>query len=131
MQVIRRNGIWVIIFAALCAAGALSGLLLREKTSHGDKIAQIKQGNIVVRTLNLSTLLEPYEFEVTDGNGGYNKIRAEHNRIAVVEANCPDKICVKQGTMQAGYAPIVCLPHKLSIVMVSCEGEPDAVTGGK
>ena len=37
------------------------------------------------------------------------------NEIAVIDANCNDKICINQGYISNTIAPIVCLPHKIII----------------
>ncbi len=42
-------------------------------------------------------------------------IRIEQDTIAVITADCPDKICVKTGTISKPGEIIACLPHKLII----------------
>ena len=44
------------------------------------------------------------------------------------EADCPDRLCVKQGEITNGIYPIVCLPHRLTVRIVENSGI-DAVTG--
>ena len=58
---------------------------------------------------------------------GNNSIQVEDGKIRVLDADCPDKVCVRSGWRTAGGAPIVCLPHKLVIKMES-NGEVDAVS---
>lgn len=58
---------------------------------------------------------------------GNNMIQVEDGKIRVIDADCPDKVCVNTGWRTAGGAPIVCLPHKLVIKMES-NGEVDAVS---
>lgn len=118
---------WIMIFTVICAI-CIGIYFIQPK---GGVTAQIKQGNNVIKTINLSEVSEPYEIEVTDEHGGYNKIRIEHGRIAVIDADCPDKICVHQGYIENGAVPIVCLPHKLSITIIGAKDDTDAVTGGR
>ena len=48
--------------------------------------------------------------------GGYNIVEiGEGNTIRISEADCPDKTCIKTGTLKSEGVPIVCLPHKLVI----------------
>lgn len=49
---------------------------------------------------------------------GYNKVLVENGNIRVLEADCPDKICVKKGFINKdmdNMDMIVCAPHKLCI----------------
>ena len=64
-----------------------------------------------------------------DGAGGSNTILVEQGRIRVIEANCPDQVCVDQGWISNGTVPIVCLPHKLMIQIVGGGEALDAATG--
>ncbi len=124
----KSNIKWISIFAALCALCAIIWIA-RGKSGEEAVIAQIRQGDNVIRTINLSEVSEAYEFDVTDKSGGRNTIRAEHGRIAVIDADCPDRICVNQGYIDNGAVPIVCLPHKLSIIITAQKEETDAVAG--
>lgn len=93
--------------------------------------AEIKQDGKVIRTIDLTNTNEPYEFTVESNDGGHNTIRVENGRIAVIDADCDDKICVQQGYVSDASHPIVCLPHKLSITVTGNDGEYDAVVGGQ
>lgn len=46
----------------------------------------------------------------------------DENGICVKESDCPDKICVKTGSIDQKYASAVCLPNK---VTVTVEGAAD------
>ncbi len=57
---------------------------------------------------------------------GYNLIIIRDGSVWVMEADCPDQICVHQGLVNAVNIgaramgnTIVCLPHRLSITLVS------------
>ena len=125
----KSNIKWIVIFALLCVVCAVIWIL-RGNGTQNSAVAQIKQGNDVIKAIDLSTVNEPYEFEITDGNGGRNTVRVERGRICVIDADCPDKICVNQGYISNSSVPIVCLPHKLSITITDKNEEIDAVAGG-
>lgn len=125
----NKNIKWIIIFTVFCAVCV--GIIFWQNNVKSGVIAQIKQGDKVIRTVDLSKVNEPYEEKITDGHGGYNIIRIENGRIAIIESNCPDKICVNQGYIDNGAVPIVCLPHKLSVTIIDGEKDIDAVAGGK
>lgn len=46
---------------------------------------------------------------------GYNLIEIGNERVRVVEADCPDKLDVKQGYISQPNELIVCLPNRLVI----------------
>ena len=54
---------------------------------------------------------------------GTNVVLLENGRISIVQADCPDKLCVEQGAITTGGVPIVCLPHKLYINITDDSGE--------
>lgn len=122
-----KNLKWALIFLLLTVICLL--VILLHANSSGGKTARILLDGEVIRTVNLKNVSEPYEFTVTNENGGYNTIRVENGKIAVTEASCPDKICVHQGFIENGSVPIVCLPNKLSVV-ITADDKTDAVTGG-
>ena len=124
----KKNIKWIIVFTVFCAV-CLGVMLLQNNLKIGT-IAQIKQGDTVIKTIDLSKVKTPYEEKIEDGNGGYNIIRIENGRIAVIEADCPDKVCVGQGYIENGAVPIVCLPHKLSVTIINSYENVDAVVGG-
>ncbi|MBQ9927720.1 MAG: NusG domain II-containing protein [Lachnospiraceae bacterium] len=61
--------------------------------------------------------------------GGYNLILVSEGEVSVTDADCPDKLCVKQRAVSKNGESIICLPHKL-VVQISSkeESDLDAVT---
>lgn len=57
----------------------------------------------------------------------YNKLVIKNGTAEIVEADCPDKLCVKQRTISSTNETIVCLPHK---VIVKIEGGKEADIDG-
>ncbi|MDR7870282.1 MAG: NusG domain II-containing protein [Tissierellaceae bacterium] len=52
---------------------------------------------------------------------GYNLIEIGNNEIRVIDADCPDKIDVKQGSISRIGETIVCLPNKMVIEIKGLE----------
>lgn len=60
---------------------------------------------------------------------GKNVLVIENGRVSVTEADCPDKLCVKQKAISKNGESIVCLPHKLVITIAGGEkAEYDSFT---
>ena len=120
----KLNKIHLAIISVLICAVAV--LVWQMSISQDKCVAQIVSDGEIIDTIDLSKVTELYEFEIRNERG-YNKVRAEQGKIAVIEADCPDKVCVNQGYIEGGGLPIVCLPHRLTITMQS--SDIDAVSG--
>ncbi|MBE7007931.1 MAG: NusG domain II-containing protein [Ruminococcaceae bacterium] len=114
---------WIIGFAAVAVVLAVLAIRLSSPRSEGN-IAVISQDGKVLREIDLSRVTEEYRFTVETDDGGSNEILVQPGRICVSEADCPDKICVKQGWLTDSPLPIVCAPHKL---VIEIKGAADAV----
>ncbi len=80
---------------------------------------------------NLESLLDltTIDFEQIENISGedveVNMIFYQDNELVVYEANCPDKLCIKTGSISKANQLIVCAPHKLVIKLVGV-GDVDA-----
>ena len=77
----------------------------------GGNMITVKSDDKIVREINLDTVTVPFSFTVQ--NNGFNVVEVENGKIRVTDADCPDKLCIKQS--ESGTFPIVCLPHRLVI----------------
>ena len=75
------------------------------------KFAIVKVDGVIVRELDL-TAEETFALE---SRGGKNFIAIHGGSVSVVEADCPDKICVRHGAIKNVGETIACVPHKLLI----------------
>ena len=55
-------------------------------------------------------------------NGGTNILKIEDGKAYLTFANCPDKLCVKQGKVDASGETITCLPNRLTVTVYSSNG---------
>ncbi|GHV47188.1 lipoprotein [Clostridia bacterium] len=83
--------------------------------SYSGDSAEIYLDHRLIRTVNL---LEEQEFVVEIPGGGHNTVTVRDGKIAVTEADCPDKVCVGTG-FQSGRIPVICLPHRLEIRVIT------------
>ncbi|MCM1125137.1 MAG: NusG domain II-containing protein [Lachnospiraceae bacterium] len=59
---------------------------------------------------------------------GYNLLMISGGTAFVSDADCPDRLCVRQKAISRGGESIICLPHKLVILIESMEeGDVDAI----
>ena len=61
-------------------------------------------------------------------NGGSNILRIEGGKARIIDADCPDKLCVKSGEVSKTGESIICLPNRVMISIESeMEGEVDFI----
>ena len=70
----------------------------------------------LTETVNLFVVAERSEIDVV-GSDGFNVIEVERGRIRVADADCPGRVCVRQGWVSSGLVPIVCLPNRMVVVL--------------
>ena len=58
-------------------------------------------------------------------NGGSNILVIENGRARLIDADCPDQLCVKQGWVHYSGQVITCLPNRLTVTVEN--GESDGV----
>ena len=61
---------------------------------------------------------------IYDLNNGTNILCIEDGKAWLIDADCPDKLCVKYGKISKDGQTITCLPNKLTVVVI---GESDFV----
>ena len=66
--------------------------------------------------------------ELSD-ESGCNTLLSQNGKAQIIDADCPDGLCMHQNPIRYNGETIVCLPHKLVIRVVSGEeGEVDIAT---
>lgn len=116
----KRNIIIAAIAAAVCAAAAIVWVILSGITPQ-NPTAEIYLDGELYKTLPLSV---DCELVIETGRGS-NTVTVCNGAVAVTEADCPDKVCVRTGAVSGMGTPIVCLPHRLEIRVVSGESMVD------
>lgn len=106
----------LIVFLALTSVMALVLLFW-----HSQSVAQ---------TLEVSVQVDGKEidrFSLKEAEGrsiryktdfGLNIVRVKDGKVSVAEADCPDKLCIKQGKISQPGQILVCLPNRFLVEMV-------------
>ena len=118
----------VILLLLLGAVAASAAWLLFRDGGTPSPTARISRDGVLLEEINLDQVDAPQSFVLEDESGS-NTVAVEKGRIRISAADCPDQICVKQGWISGGTAPIVCLPHKLMIEIVNGGGGLDGAAG--
>lgn len=62
------------------------------------------------------------------GIGGTNTLCIKNGHASITEADCPDKLCVRQASIRHNGESLVCLPHKV-IVKVTADVSDNDLDG--
>lgn len=102
-----------ILIVVLLLIAAVSYILFTLSDEKPNKIVVRVDGEIV-ETFDIS------QAGTYSLNNGTNILVIKDNEAWLTEANCPDKLCVKQGKISKVNQCITCLPNKLTVTV---EGE--------
>ena len=102
----------VLLVAGLLILGGVLALFLYATRQAGGYVSVRVDGEPVMELpLGEDTRIVLGEGEHT------NTLVIENGAAQVVEASCPDQICVNQGVVRYAGESIVCLPHKLVVTV--------------
>jgi hypothetical protein len=110
-----KRGDLVLLLIGIIIALSLTGFYLKNggaaqgKTSDR-RIAVITRNGNKIAELDLNKIKEPRYFRLDDGINV--TILAENGTIKFLDADCPDKICVKTGILTKPGDQAICMPSK-------------------
>lgn len=121
------NKKWIIIFSVICIVlGIISAVMYFSESS--SQIAVILSDGNEIERIDLSEVKKPYTFKA-EYEGGYNIVSVSEGKISIIEASCPDGVCVKHGELKNEYDSIICIPNKLVIQYEEKSDSIDFVVG--
>ncbi|MBQ4629510.1 MAG: NusG domain II-containing protein [Clostridia bacterium] len=111
---------------SVAAIAAAAGIIYLNNSSDAlsGKYACIFENGELVQRIDLTSIVKPHKIEL-----GGNVILVENGRVSMVEADCPDKLCIKQGAITNGARPIVCLPNNVVIKITDDITDVDITVG--
>lgn len=121
----NKTRTWGLIFGSLLLLAAIFSTASLTRKSEGSFAVVYRDGRCIY-AVDLSKVDEPYELTFSD-ESGYNRIRVERGKIAIVDADCPDRVCVDSGWLSDSALPIVCLPHRIVIRIEKKSPMPDDI----
>ena len=120
-----KQKVWLFgICAVLLLAGIVGSILVLRRPDTG--MVEIVQDGEVLYRLDLAA--EEDRILEVEYEGRINRIEIRDHQIHVLEADCPDQVCVNMGWLDSA-APIVCLPNHLVIQFTEGSDSLDAVAG--
>ncbi|WP_068782849.1 NusG domain II-containing protein [Paenibacillus phocaensis] len=90
--------------------------------NNGERVARITVDGKLFKTVQLTGEEQTVDIETEYGS---NILKVHDYGIEMIDADCPDKVCLTFGFIDRNGGTIVCLPHKLMVEVVSTGGGED------
>lgn len=107
----RNEFILILVLAAVILIGFLFVRLQRQKDAF---TVDVSVDGTSIATYRLDEEVDTW----IDGyQGGKNHLVIHDGCARIEEADCPDKLCVKQGTVSESGESVVCLPNRVVVAV--------------
>ena len=110
---LNKNDILLIIVVIFLSVCALIGYRLFYHQS--GSFVQVTVDGKVYKELPL----DEDNVILIEGKGGTNKLSIHNGYADMTDADCPDKLCVKQKKIHYNGESLICLPHKVVVTVIS------------
>ena len=126
---VSKTAVIISCILVLLLLGSIAAILL-SKTGKEKYVADIYQNSTLIQSIPLYAVEESYSFEIKGTGGCTNVVEVRPGSIAILSADCPDKLCVHQGAVSNSLLPITCLPNRLVIQLRALDeiSSPDIIT---
>ena len=110
----------ILLVTLVVAAALILWVLPRLASGRGAQVVVSVDGTELMRLpLTGETAIE----RDIDTGYGQNTLIIHDGVCQVTEADCPDRLCVRQGSISRRGESIVCLPHRLIVTIEGDAGE--------
>ena len=123
----KKNDLILIAAALVISIGLILGMQIYKKfATEGDAYVLVTIDGEEYARFSLS---EDYFETISFFDGEYNLLQIKDGEVEMIEASCPDQICVRHSNIKYTGESIVCLPHKLVVEIINGEeAELDGAT---
>ena len=111
----KKLDIIIIIFAVLISAGIYFSGVFSSDTKGEWAVVYVNGKEYARYDLNTDAT---YDIKV---DGHENVLKIENRYADMIDADCPDKLCVKQSDISYDKETIVCLPNRVVVEIESGE----------
>ncbi|CBZ02204.1 membrane protein [Clostridium botulinum A2B3 87] len=127
----KGDKIVIYIVSILLALSVISIIFFKFFVKSENAVAVIKQNGKIIEKVDLSKVKEKRQLKINyndKNHKGYNVIEIDKGSIRFIDADCPDKVCIKSGVLKKPGETAACLPHKLIITIEKNDKEVDEVS---
>ena len=110
--------------AAIAAVAFLLAALFYFGERQGRAMVKISVEGEVYKTLSL----DAEEEVIIEHQGHRNVVRISGGEVQMLQASCPDGLCIRQGKIRVAPQSIICLPNKVVVEIIG-ESAYDGIGG--
>ena len=114
----------LLIILVIVLSFSAMGYIRLQAFSKNEKYISIQVSGDEVKRIILDSKLLGEKIPI-ESQYGYNLIELGEDKVRVIEADCPDKIDVKQGWISGIGETIVCLPNRMVIEIKGIEKDTE------
>ena len=119
----KKTDLWIILIALLAA-----GVFFTWNALSSGADVQTVRITVDGKPYKTVSLKEPQTVEINI-DGKTNIVEINEHGARMIDANCPDKLCVHQGEITKSNQTIVCLPNKVVVEFYdAAQGDFDAIS---
>lgn len=111
----RKKEIIAVLILVLIAV--VSFVCIRFFVEGKGKYVKVYVNNKLTKTFDLNKDREYF----IETKVGYNLLIIKNNKVRILDADCPNKICVNKGYISKNEESIICLPHHVVVTVESDE----------
>lgn len=110
----KRLDIIIIILIVAISVTSLGILKMSSNKGYEEKYAEVYVDTELIKRIVFENTSNTEPFTVKTQHG-FNTIKIENGMVKIIDADCPDELCVKDGPISNPGEMLVCLPHKVVV----------------
>lgn len=114
-----------ILISAIVILSLLAyGIIYLSGSGEKNKYISVQFNGEEYKRLTFTSKNDSYEYKL-DTDEGLNIIEVEGDKVHMIDANCPDKLCIKQGYISKVGEVLVCVPNKVVVEIKSDDSKKE------
>lgn len=114
-----------ILISAIVILSLLAyGIVYFSSSGDNNKYISVQFNGSEFKRLTFTSKNDSYVYKL-DIDEGLNIIEVEGDRVHMIESDCPDKLCIKQGYISKVGEVLVCVPNKVVVEIKSDKSEKE------
>ncbi|HHX11182.1 MAG TPA: NusG domain II-containing protein [Clostridiales bacterium] len=115
---IKKNDLILIAVILIIGIGALLFMFFNNEAGSNVSV-QMNGEEIITFDLN-----EDITYTIEGDNGAWNTFAIKDGYVDMIDASCPDKICVDHKSIHYNHETITCLPNQVLLEIIGGEENP-------
>ena len=104
----------IFLVIGLIILTIITSIFIYQKQTYDNLYVEVSIDGDIQYTFSI---YEDTEYMLSTGN----KLIIKDEKVYIDDADCPDKLCIKQGSIDKANESIICLPNKLVVRIVQGE----------